>query len=223
MTTPFDMRSRFRNRAVLLMVAASLAASAFAAQTAPRERDRDRRRSAGAATTSAAPEAGALITPASGFEAFQLIVERNIFNPNRIGRTRTAPEEKPPRVDEISLVGTMQSDLGVMAFFDSPDPAFKKTLKAGESVADFKVQSIAADGVELIRGDKPLALKVSQQLRRAEGGDWNVISLVPAARVDGSARLESGRPGSAAPPEIPADASEALKRLMEKRQKQLQK
>ena len=82
----------------------------------------------------------------------------------------------------------MQSDLGVMAFFDSPDPAFKKMLKAGESVADFKVQSIAADGVELIRGDKPLALKVSQQLRRAEGGDWNVISLVPAARVDGLGR-----------------------------------
>ncbi len=118
----------------------------------------------------------------------------------------------------------MQHDGAVMAFFDSPDPAFKKTLRAGDSVAEFKVQSIAADGVELMRDDKPLSLKVTQQLRRAEGGDWNVISMVPPAMgTDGASRLESARSSNSAPAAIPADASEALKRLMEKRQKQLQK
>ena len=205
-----------------VLTAALLAAlGSIPAAAADRERSSDRggRRNSGG-TTSAAPSsaatAGAPVSPSSGFEAFQLIAERNIFNPNRIGRTRSNSDEKPPRVDEIALVGTMQSDAGVMAFFDSPDAAFKKTLKAGESVADFKVESIAPDGVQLMRGDKPLALKVAQQLRRAEGGDWNVITMVP--------EVEAVKPveiNAAAEPS--ADTSEALKRLMEKRKKQLQK
>jgi len=220
--------SRLPGQALLFVMATSLAALSLSAQPATRDRDRDRRRSNGTstATPSAAPEAGPAIAPAAGFEAFQLIVERNIFNPNRVGRTRAATEEKPPRVDEISLVGTMHYDKGVIAFFDSTEPAFKKSLRVGESVAEFKVLSIAPDGVELMRGDQPLSLKVSQQLRRAEGGDWNVITVVPPApRADATvgSRLESARPGEPAAPEIPANASEVLKRLMQKREKQLSK
>lgn len=228
MITSIPLRSRPLGRALLFAVTAALTALSLTAQPASRERgqERDRRRSSGSATASAAPEATAPITPAAGFDAFQLILERNIFNPNRVGRTRATTEEKPPRVDEISLVGTMHYDKGVVAFFDSTEPAFKKSLRVGESVADFKVQSIAPDGVELLRGDTSLSLKVSQQLRRAEGGDWNVITLVPPpARTDasGGGRLESARPGVPATPEIPANASEVLKRLMQKREKQLSK
>ena len=63
-----------------------------------------------------------------------------------------------------------------------------------------------------------------QLVRRAEGGDWNVITLVaPAPRADaaGGSRIESARPGEPAVPEIPANASEVLKRLMKQREKQL--
>jgi hypothetical protein len=85
----------------------------------------------------------------------------------------------------------------------------------------------AADGVELIRGDKPLPLKVAQQLRRAEGGDWNVITIVPPpppSATGSPADMDSKRAAaSAAANEIPADASEALRRLLKKREKQLLK
>lgn len=178
----------------------------------------DKRRDAAPAVTPA-PSA---ISSAKSFDAFQVIAERNIFNPNRTGRTKAAQEEKAPRVDEISLVGTMQYDKGLVAFFDSPDSAYRKALREGESVGDFKLQRITADGVELMREEKTITLKITQQLRRAEGGDW-VVTATPV-RADGGTSVSGSpqsRPNEPAPVEIPADASEVLKRLLKKRDKQL--
>ena len=163
-------------------------------------------------------------TPADAkYDNFRIIVEKNIFNPTRIGRTRERSEEKSVRIDTIALVGTMQSDKGVVAFFDSPDSAYRKTLREGQSVGEFKVEKIKPDQVDLSRGGKPLSLRVAQQLRRAEGGDWSVTTAEPP-RTDsaGPSSAGSGRaPEPAAPPAIPPDASDALRRLMEARQKQL--
>jgi hypothetical protein len=168
--------------------------------------------------------AAAAASPANSFEPFAVIAERNIFNPNRTGRTRTTPEEKPPRVDEITLVGTMEYEKGRIAFFESTDAAFRKTAKEGDAVADFTVQRIAADGVDLTRGEAVTALRVAQQLRRPEGGEWTVTSVaVDAGRREGgagSARADRGNE-PAGGPAIPADASEVLKRLMRQREKQL--
>ena len=182
----------------------------------------DKRRN-GAPVITPAPAA---VPPANSFDAFQVVVERNIFDPNRIGRTKAAPPEKPPRVDEISLVGTMNYQKGLVAFFESANPAYRKTLRVGESVADFKVQRIAADGVELLREDKPITLKVAQQLRLVENGEWTVRATPePVAGTDARGSAAGGvsfRPVEApAVTEIPPDASEALKRLMEKRKKDL--
>lgn len=165
----------------------------------------------------------AAASPANSFEPFAVIAERNIFNPNRTGRTRTTPEEKPPRVDEITLVGTMEYAKGRIAFFESTDAAFRKTAKEGDTVADFTVKSIAADGVDLTRGETVTALRVTQQLRRPEGGEWTVTAApVDAGRRDDGAGSRADRGNeSAGAPAIPADASEVLKRLMRQREKQL--
>lgn len=199
-------------------VCATLAHAVFAAS------DRAERRRNNAPTSVAASAAAtpAAISPANSFDAFQLIVERNIFNPNRVGRTRATPEEKPLRIEEISLVGTMNYDKGLVAFFESPDSAYRKVLREGESVADFKVQRIAADGVELTRDDKVLGLKVTQQLRRVEGSDW-VVNATQSAPADTRpvATIDAARPAdSTVTSEVPGDASEVLKRLMKKREKQ---
>lgn len=159
------------------------------------------------------PAAAAL--PLTDFNAFRLVTERNIFNPNRVGRTRESNEPPPPRVETIAFVGTMETDQGLRAFFDSADAAFRKTLREGEAVAGFTVKKILPDSVELTRDEKITPLRMTQQLRRAEGGDWTVTSrdLV---------RTESAKPNeAAAPPPIPSNASEVLRRLMEQRQKQL--
>jgi hypothetical protein len=162
-------------------------------------------------------------TPADAkYDGFRIIVERNIFNPNRIGRTRSSSEEKPPRVDTIALVGTMQSDKGVVAFFDSPDAAFRKTLREGQSVGEFKVEKIHPNEVELSRNGKPLTLKIAQQLRRPEGGEWSVTAAeVSGAEAPGAATTGARPAEPAAPPAIPADASDVVRRMMEQRMKQL--
>jgi len=163
-------------------------------------------------------------TPADAkYDAYRIIVERNIFNPNRVGRTRDRSDEKLPRVDTIALVGTMQSDKGVVAFFDSPDAAFRKTLHEGQSVGEFKVEKIQPNEVELSRGGKPVTLKVAQQLRRPEGADWSVSAVEPP-RTDATgapAATATGPAEPAAPPAIPADASDVVRRMMEQRMKQL--
>ena len=163
-------------------------------------------------------------TPADAkFDGFRVIVDRNIFNPNRAPRTKAAPEEKPPRVEEISLVGTMRYEKGLVAFFDSTDTAYRKNLREGESIAGFKIRRIAADGVELERNDQPVSLKVAEQLRRREGGDWTVNASQPRSDPRASGPEAARASAEAAAAEIPAGASEALKRLMEKRKQQLSK
>lgn len=199
-------------RLALLAVGAALVGPALLAGA---ERRRERAERSDRAPTPASAASAAPGAPASGLEAFDILMTRNIFDPNRVGRTRAAPEEKPPRVEEISLVGTLEYEKGRIAFFDSPDAAFRKTLRAGESVADFRVQRIDQDGVELLRGESAFALKVTQQLRRPEGGDWTVHAPPPEPSA-------AKRPAeTAAAAGVPADASEALKRLMEKRKQQL--
>jgi hypothetical protein len=170
--------------------------------------------------TSAKPASTGSAT-GDGFDRFQVIVERNIFNPNRTGRTRATQEEKPRPVDEISLVGTMQYEKGLLAFFHSSDAEFRKTVRVGDSIGNFKVERISAEGVELSRDGNTVPLQVSQQLRRAEGGDWVVTSPPLPADVRGSTAGSPGAPNDSAPAEVPGEASEVLKRLLKKREKQL--
>ena len=153
------------------------------------------------------------------FDTYRLIGDRNIFNPNRVSRSRSS-ETPLPRTEVISFVGTMQYEKGLFAFFDSPDTAYRKALNEGGALGKFTVRGITADSVELERDSQPLALKMGQQLRRPEGGEWSVIGA-EIVRSEARAAEAAANPGPGAPIAIPADASEALRRLMEKRQQQL--
>jgi hypothetical protein len=158
----------------------------------------------------AAGAAGAGST--ASFSAFRLIGDWNIFDPNRVRRSTDG--SPPVVVDTISLVGTMQYEKGLFAFFDSPDSNYRKALHVGDAIAQFTVTRITPSGVELTRDSKQLSLAIGRQLRRPAGGEWTVGT---------SAQVEPVPAASTAPtaPAIPADASDTLKRLMEQRQKQL--
>ena len=154
------------------------------------------------------------------FETYRLIGDRNIFNPNRVGRSSRSAEAPAPRADVITFVGTMQYEKGLFAFFDSPDAAYRKALNEGGALGKFTVKSITADSVELERDAQPLTLKMGQQLRRPDGGEWSVVGA-EIVRSEARAAEAAANPGPGAPLAIPADASDALRRLMEKRQQQL--
>jgi hypothetical protein len=160
-----------------------------------------------AETAANAGRAVSVVRPNSstGFAAFRSIGDWNIFDPNRVGRKTT--ESPSPAGDTISLVGTMQYAKGLFAFFDS----YRKALHVGDAIAGFTLTRINGAGVMLMRDSKPVPLAVGQQLSRPEGGQW---------RVSTAARVEQA-PAASAEPAIPAGASDILKRMMERRQKQL--
>ncbi len=149
------------------------------------------------------------------FDSFRLLTERNIFNPNRVGRTVAGPAAQP-RGDEIQLVGALDSTQGLFAFFDSPDATYRQTLHEGGVIAGFTVKHIGPDRVELTRSAGPITLRIGQLLHRPVGGDWSVDAS------ENISPTETISPASPAVAAIPADASATLKRLMEQRQKQLQ-
>lgn len=170
-------------------------------------------------STSGAASAAAVNGAGSQFDPFRIVVERNIFNPNRTGRTRSV-EEPAQRVEQIALVGTMESESGGrVAFFDG-DPSLQKPVRVGDTVAGYTVKEITPAGVELAGGEKTTPLRVNQQLRRVEGGEWRVTGR------DFSRDVAQAGPAAAATapaptPAVPANASDVLRRLMEQRQKQL--
>lgn len=195
------------------MLAAGLLALLFllaAASAAEGRRNRETAEPARVAPASAPAAAGA---PASGFDVFRIVAERNIFNPNRVGLTRAAPEARPPRIDEIALVGTVEFGGQRVALFESAEAAFRKSVREGETIGDFTVAKVGAAGIELAREGRTLPLRVAEQLRRPEGGEWSVVAAPDAPRAENRA--------DAAAPAIPADASDVLKRLMRQREKQL--
>jgi hypothetical protein len=206
-------------------VAAEAASTPAPGATAPASTRRSAPSSATApaatATTPARPASS--IAPTASFDTFRLVSERNIFNPNRSGRRERTVEEKAPKLDVISLVGTMESDRGLRAFFDGSDAGYRKALRVGESVDKFKVTQIAPNVVELERDGKTLSVRVGQQLRRPEGADWNLVGEDVVRREAQARAAADARPDPNAPPVIPAGASEIEKRMIERRMKELRR
>lgn len=183
----------------------------------------------GAEPENSEPAAAATARPTS-YQDFKLIRERNIFDPNRTRRPRpgeAAPERpRAPKIEVISLTGTMSYAKGTFAFFDSSVGDFRKTAKAGDQIAGYTVRGIGQHHVALEREGQSLELKVGQQLRREEAGEWEVTSGVPLTASPASSNRSSGGGSttadgsSATEPTSGEGPSEALKRLLEQRRKE---
>jgi len=137
------------------------------------------------------------------YDAFRMISDRNIFNPNRVARgaPRTSRSATTPaaHVESFSLVGIMSYEKGLFAFFEGTSADFKKVLQADAMIGQYKVASVQADVVKLTSGTNDYALKVGMQMRREDEGEWFL-----SASGDGSSRrriafshsLTNGEPGS---------------------------
>jgi hypothetical protein len=157
------------------------------------------------------------------YAAFQLIVDRNIFDPNRFPRGPGTQRVRTPRsFDSLTLVGTMSYEKGTFAFFDGTSSDYKKALKLTDSIAGYKVTNIAPNGVKLATGTNELELSVGAQLRREEDGPWHLSSQATSYAATPTSTSTNG----AAATTIGSDAgtggaeSDILKRLMQKREKE---
>jgi hypothetical protein len=186
------------------------------------------------APSTAAHSTGESSTPANGFQPFAMIADRNIFNASRRPHSKSGRGEAPPpapKVDIISLAGTLIYAKGDYAFFDSNTADYRKVVKVGDEIAGYKLKEVEQTQVSLARSNEVTRLKVGEQLRREGAGAWKITSgALFSSAAAGSSRGYSGTsPASAAetsekPESTSAEGpSEALKRLLEKVKKEKSK
>lgn len=159
------------------------------------------------------------------FSSFQVIVDKNIFNPDRYGRTYR-PRYERHSVPTFSLAGTMSYRKGMFAFFDGTGEDYRKALQQGGKIAGYSVNKIDFDGVQLQSSGKTIEMKVGAAMR-LEGGAWELSApgdwgdLATTDSGTGSSATQETSETSTNPPSTGAE-SDVLKRLMEKRKQQEQ-
>jgi hypothetical protein len=156
------------------------------------------------------------------FGAFNIITQRNIFDPNRSGRIRSdyTPHTRPKTVDTITLVGTMSYTKGKFAFFDGSSSQYKKVLEPGANIAGYTVTEITGNAVTLAANGKEFQMKMGAQLRNPGDNKWELSSHAEES-TNPEPDNESGSSASLPPASSP-EMSEVLKQMMQKRQQELQ-
>jgi hypothetical protein len=179
-----------------------------------------------AAVSAANDPVTAAVGPSTGntFESFRIISDRNIFNQNRSARSARRDSSRPkaaPVVQSLSLVGTMTYEKGDFAFFDGTSPDYKKGVKPGEKIAGYEVKEINPTCVKIANDKQQFEMKVGQQLRREDEGEWQLASGSSRSATPSASAESKGSGESATSSSGSASEDEALKRLMEKRAKEI--
>ncbi len=167
----------------------------------------------------------------AGFEAFRLMRTRNMFDPNRRPARSEAPQRSVAPVREnrsstLSLTGTMVTEGKSLAFFSGSRADYSKVLAVGDTIAGCKITAIKSTEIEMERGGKPGTLAVGQQLQ-IDGAPSDLPP--PEAAAPATANATPGDPSPptpAAPGATPAasnDPSDVLRRMMERREKEMNK
>lgn len=157
----------------------------------------------------------------NSFDRYRLLAERNIFNANRTRASRPSNgETKPaPKIEAFALAGVMIYQKGTFAFFDSSISDFKKSLKTGDTIAGYQIQDITPNQVTLKHDDQTVVLKPGQQLKREDGGAWQLVQSGDRLASSGTASSSPSSDTDSTEPSGPA--SDILKKLMERRAKEL--
>ena len=171
-----------------------------------------------ALTAEVGPSSSTNDTGSQDYKSFSIIISRNIFSPTRVTPTAKAEAKHVPKVDLISLVGTLRSSRGQTAFFDGSSSEYRGAVKLTNQIAGFALEAISADSVKLEAKGKSFVLKIGSQLKREDEGEWQISeAAIPVAKTETtSAKSASedlnGSTGS---------ESDVLKRLLQKREQEL--
>jgi hypothetical protein len=172
-------------------------------------------------------------TPLKGFDVFRFVKTRNIFDPDRratSAATAGRSSALTTRANFINLTGTMVAEGRMFAFFSGSRPEYNKVIPVGDPIADFKITGITTTQVELERAGKQIVVVVGKQIPLE--GSSAAVSVEPAADLNAPAPPPDAPAPDAPPadasketkPAAPADAqSEIIRRMMERREKELSK
>jgi hypothetical protein len=156
------------------------------------------------------------------FPSFRIIAERNIFNPNRSGRsdrtTRRDPEaDRRARAETFALLGTMSYEKGRFAFFDGTGSQYRKVLQPADTIAGFKIADVAPTCVKLeSTNGQILELCVGMQMKHREEEGWQLAGMADSSEGSRSGTNSGGSTGSASA----GESEEVLKKLMAQREQE---
>ena len=160
-------------------------------------------------------------TNASGsldFQAFKILTERNIFDPNRSSDSggRSEPR-KAARVESFAFLGTLSYEKGNFAFFDGTGSAYRKALKIGDTIAGYRIGEITADHVKLEADGKQVELSVGLQMKKQDEGEWQLAGRADSLAAAPSATTSDGKTGNSSG----GEENDVLKKLMQQREQEL--
>jgi len=160
-------------------------------------------------------------TNASGsldFQAFKILTERNIFDPNRSSDSGGRSESRrTARVESFALLGTLSYEKGNFAFFDGTGSAYRKALKIGDAIAGYRIGEITADHVKLEADGKQVELSVGLQMKKQDEGEWQLAGRADSLAAAPSATTSDGKTGNSSG----GEENDVLKKLMQQREQEL--
>lgn len=169
-----------------------------------------------AAATNATSSAPSRLT----FDAFRIISDRNIFNPNRYPgsdnrNTRREPDRRT-QSESFALVGTMSSEKGRFAFFDGSNSDYKRVLGTNDQIAGYTIAEVTPDHVSLQSTNQEIKLPVGMQMKRFEEGQWELTARTESS---GTASPASSSSNGTTSSSGGAD-DDVLKRMMQRREQE---
>lgn len=165
------------------------------------------------------------------FEKYRILLERNIFDPNRrkVEPVFVEPVTAPP-TEQISLIGTMIYEKEAFAFFEGTRSEYKTAVRLQDSIAGYRVTKVDTEGIELENEGRQISLPVGMALVREGEGNWQIasaslpsrsrVSVSPSPGNGESGGTDEGDPGDESSTDDSAD--DMLKKLMERRKRELQ-
>jgi hypothetical protein len=125
-------------------------------------------------------------------------------------------------------VGTLSYEKGDFAFFEGSSSEYRKVLKPDDTIAGYKVAEIAPNYVKLAgTNGQSIELPVGMEMRKGEeawrlGGRPEAIER-PASTDTTSTTNAPGTSGEKTEPASNSAENDILKRLLEKREQELNK
>jgi hypothetical protein len=137
--------------------------------------------------------------PPTAVASFQIITQRNIFDPRRT-RDRgneTYQRVRPPRIETFSFRGTALK-IGkdyYDAFFDGDGAPRSGVLNVNDTINGYKIKAITNDSVTLATtkgtNQEVVVVKAEWGLTRTDGGEWK-MAFNPAPHTTGARAQNSG-------------------------------
>jgi len=153
------------------------------------------------------------------FSDFRIILERNIFDPDRRAKpafSNASPQPTPVPTEEIRLVGTVINKGEAIAFFKGSDSSFNGQWKQGDTIAGLRIKEIGTRGLILENQRQKIEMKVGAGITTSNREKWTLTTkpaITDYHKKDKTDIKQEQKTDN--------NASDILKKLMERRKQEI--